>query len=50
MIENYDPDTFKPGEMDVSGHHETFAGFVKTCVITTVIVIFVLIFLLIVGV
>lgn len=49
-MSNYDPETFKPGEMDISTHKDTFAGFMKTCIITTVVTIVVLIFLVIVGV
>ena len=47
---DYDPNNFKPGEMDTSVQTETFDGFMKTCVIVTVATIAVCIFLLIVGV
>ena len=50
MSSTYDPENFTPGEMDISDHEAAFGGFMKTCVITTVCVIFVLIFLLIVAV
>ncbi len=47
---NYDPDNFKEGEMDISVQEATFDGFMKTCVITTIIVAIICVFLLIVGV
>ncbi len=47
---NYDPENFKPGEMDTSVQSATFDGFMKTCVIVTAATIAVCIFLLIVGV
>lgn len=50
MGSTYDPEKFTAGEMDISTHEETFAGFMKTCIITTIVVILVCIFLLIVAV
>lgn len=49
-MNNYDPENFKPGEMDISDQVTAFDGFLKTCVIVTVATIAVCIFLLIVGV
>jgi len=49
-MSDYDPEKFVPGEMDTKVQSDTFDGFVKVCVITTVATIAVLIFLLIVGV
>jgi hypothetical protein len=50
MSKDYNPDEFKAGEMDTSVQENTFDGFMKVCIITTVATIAVLIFLLIVGV
>jgi len=47
---DYDPDNFKAGEMDTSVQEATFDGFMKTCVITTICVAIICVFLLIVGV
>ena len=47
---DYDPSKFEAGEMDTSVQETTFDGFMKTCVIVTVAVIAICIFLLIVGV
>lgn len=49
-MSHYDPENFKPGAMDISVQKDTFDGFIKTCVIVTVLTILVCIFLLIVGV
>jgi len=49
MSENYDPKTFKAGEMDTSVQEATFDGFMKTCIVTTLCVIAVCIFLVIVA-
>jgi hypothetical protein len=49
-MSNYDPENFKPGEMDTSVQSETFDGFMKICVIVTAATAVVCIFLLIVGV
>lgn len=48
-MSNYDPENFKPGEMDISTQSETFDGFMRTCVIVTACTAAVCIFLLIVG-
>lgn len=50
MSNDYDPEKFEAGEMDTSVQENTFDGFMKVCVITTVATIAILIFLLIVGV
>lgn len=49
-MSEYDPKAFKAGEMDIEHQQETFAGFMKVCVWTTIIVALICIFLLIVGV
>lgn len=49
-MSNYDPENFKPGEMDISDQESTFDGFMNVTVLTTIGVIVVCIFLLIVGV
>lgn len=50
MSSTYDPENFTPGEMDITDHHAAFAGFMKSVIIVTGIVIAVLVFLLIVAV
>ena len=49
-MSDYDPTKFVEGEMDTKVQSDTFDGFMKVCIITTVVVIGILIFLLIVGV
>lgn len=41
---------YKPGEMEITEQEKTFAGFIKTGVWTSVIVVIALIFLAIVGI
>lgn len=48
-MNEYDPKSFKSGEMDISDQSATFDGFMKVCVVTTIVVALVCIFLLIVG-
>jgi hypothetical protein len=47
---DYDPEKFVEGEMDITVQENTFDGFMKTCIITTICVAIVCVFLLIVGV
>lgn len=46
---DYDPENFKPGEMNLDVQNSTFDGFMKTCVIVCAATVFVLLFLLVVA-